>query len=367
MKNSLFISQNVPNTLVKKYNVSQAANNFCLHINELGYFSHHVAIPPANIDQNFQNQIEENTGIEYHLCRVFKHKGIGKAINIILDNIWLYFRILKAPEKNIWFYNVWTGNLLSYLLIHALSFKKVYILLADYNPARYNRWIGKSILWAIRQAKGVVSLSGRCNEVNHNFSCIPGIIPKSKISEQIGNFHRNKCFLLSGTLNKNTGIDLALDVFKNIPEATLFLSGIISDDYKIKVEEICRKYKNIIYKGFFEKHSEYLDLLHSVDFTLSLRDPLSIVNHYNFPSKILETLAYNKIVISTIEYPELNGINYLCAPYDKKRLTTYIENLINTDSKSNTTITACLNNTEILIKKYSEEAWYDVFRSMENK
>ena len=50
-----------------------------------------------------------------------------------------------------------------------------------------------------------------------------------------------------------------------------------------------------------------------------------------------------------------------------KRLTTYIENLINTDSKSNTTITACLNNTEILIKKYSEEAWYDVFRSMENK
>lgn len=105
MKNSLFISQNVPNTLVKKYNVSQAANNFCLHINELGYFSHHVAIPPANIDQNFQNQIEENTGIEYHLCRVFKHKGIGKAINIILDNIWLYFRILKAPEKNICIYN----------------------------------------------------------------------------------------------------------------------------------------------------------------------------------------------------------------------------------------------------------------------
>lgn len=93
MKNSLFISQNVPNTLVKKYNVSQAANNFCLHINELEYFSHHVAIPPANIDQNFQNQIEENTGIEYHLCRVFKHKGIGKTINIILDNIWLYFRI----------------------------------------------------------------------------------------------------------------------------------------------------------------------------------------------------------------------------------------------------------------------------------
>lgn len=94
---------------------------------------------------------------------------------------------------------------------------------------------------------------------------------------------------------------------------------------------------------------------------------MSIVNHYNFPSKILETLAYNKIVISTIEYPELNGVNYLCVPYDKEKLTTYIKNLINTDSKNNTTITACLNNTEILIKKYSEEAWYDVFRSMENK
>ena len=61
------------------------------------------------------------------------------------------------------------------------------------------------------------------------------------------------------------------------------------------------------------------------------------------------------------------GVNYLCVPYDKEKLTTYIKNLINTDSKNNTTITACLNNTEILIKKYSEEAWYDVFRSMENK
>lgn len=36
--NSIFLSQNIPNILVNKYNLSQAANNFCLHINEMNFF-----------------------------------------------------------------------------------------------------------------------------------------------------------------------------------------------------------------------------------------------------------------------------------------------------------------------------------------
>lgn len=106
-------------------------------------------------------------------------------------------------------------------------------------------------------------------------------------------------------------------MFKNIPEAKLYLSGKLDKNNSKIVEEYAHKYPNIIYKGFYEKFDDYIHLLQSIDYTLSLRNPNSPVNHYNFPSKILETLAYNKIVISTVKYPELDKINYIVVPYSE--------------------------------------------------
>ena len=365
MSYSIFISQNVPNSVVKKYNVSQAANNFCLHINELGYFSQHIAVPPANVDGTFVNHTDNELNIEYHLCRKLKHSGIGKKINTILDNLWMYKRVIIAQEHNVWFYNVWTGNLLAYLLLLLLSNKNVYILLADYNPSRYNNIVGKILLWSISKAKGVISLSARCKEVNKEFFSIPGIIPKKKIQKEICPCIGKNTFLLSGTLNENTGLFLALDIFKNLPETKLYLSGFLSEDSKKKVEDICSRYKNIIYKGFFEKYSDYLDFIQSVDITLSLRNPESPVNHYNFPSKILEALACNKVILSTMEYPELTGVNYLVAPYNIESLKIYIEKIITGQKDSE--LERCLDNTDILTEKYSEKAWIEAFKKMESK
>lgn len=365
MQNSIYISQNIPNYLVKRYNLSQAANNFCLHINELGYFSTHIAIPPGNVDGTFKSFKEEETGIEYKLCRPFKHKGIGKAFNLLCDNLWLYWRVLRAKEKNVWFYNVWTGNLQSYILIRFLSSKKCFILLADYNPARYSGKVGKLILNAIKSANGVISLSARCAEVNKNFIGIPGIIPERKINRNKGVFQNNKTFLLSGTLNANTGLNLALEVFKDIPEATLYLSGSLSAENQELVNSYTSKYHNIVYKGFFEHIEDYISFLQSVDYTLSLRDPASPVNHYNFPSKILETLAFNKVVISTIEYKELDGVNYIVLPYELKEFKKGVNNLLHENNSS--LIDKCINNTDILLEKYSEKSWIEAFTKMENK
>ena len=361
--NSIFLSQNIPNILVNKYNLSQAANNFCLHINEMNFFSLHIAIPPGCVDGSFKSFTEKSTGIEYHLCRPFKHQRLGKAINILFDNLWLYHRVSKTKEQNVWFYNVWTGNILSYLLIRFLSHKNTFILLADYNPMRYNNKIGKILLWAIKKAHGVISLSARCYEVNTNFKTIPGIIPDRKINKNPSVFHANKSFLLPGTLNANTGLLLALDVFKNIPEAKLYLSGKLDKNNSKIVEEYAHKYPNIIYKGFYEKFDDYIHLLQSIDYTLSLRNPNSPVNHYNFPSKILETLAYNKIVISTVKYPELDKINYIVVPYSEIDLRESIKKII--DEGESTRIKQCLNNTNILKIKYTETAWIKAFHEME--
>lgn len=360
----LFITQNVPKHLVKRYKVSQAANNFCLNINDLGYFSKHIAIPPANVDGSFLNYQEVETGIEYHLCRFFPHKGIFKIINSVLDNLWLYWRVITAKEKSVWFYNVWTGNLLAYLLVKEISLKKTFILLADYNPSRYSGIIGKLLLWSIKRANGVISLSSRCREVNNNFFSIAGIIPETKIYRGSSVFHNNKSFLLSGTLNENTGLYLALEAFKEIPHATLFLSGELDGINKLRVEEYSRRYKNIIYKGFFDNWGDYLDFLQNVDFVLSLRHPESEVNHYNFPSKILEALVYNKIVISTIDYPELEGIYYLTAPYETIGFVRFITKLMNEDGVD--IVRNSLNNLDVLVCKFSGNAWRIAFDKVEN-
>lgn len=359
----IYISQNVPNAYVKRYNLSQAANNFCLHINNIGLFKRHFAVPPGCVDASFKSFVDGRIGIEYHICRPFRHRGIGKILNILLDNLWLYYRVSKNKEQNIWFYNVWSGNLLSYLFIRFLSLKKTFILLADYNPMRYRNLFGKILLWAIKKADGVISLSARCSEVNTNFKSIPGIIPEISINKSSGVFHSNKAFLLSGTLNANTGLFLALDVFKKIPEAKLYLSGGLDANNLKIVEKYTRQYPNIIYKGFYEDFGEYMKLFHSVDFILSLRDPDSPVNRYNFPSKILETLTYNKIVISTIEYPELNGLNYIVLPYSENELRNSIKQIIVEGESAR--IKLCLNNTGLLRMKYTETVWARTFREIE--
>ena len=193
---------------------------------------------------------------------------------------------------------------------------------------------------------------------------IPGIIPSIKIQKKKGVLHSN-AFLLSGTLNENTGLGLAIEVFKQLPTVQLYMTGILSIDKKQEIEGIEKQCPNIHYLGFMENYQDYLNLLSSVDYVLSLRNPKSPVNTYNFPSKILETLAYNKIVISTIKYPELKGINYIISKYDVNELVTLIKDILS--SKMDDKINSCLDNSSILSQIVTEQAWIKAFEKIENK
>lgn len=364
MKNSIYISQHVPDELVAKYELSQAANNFCKNIVDLDYFSICLSIPPSNVDNKFKPFIDANSHVEYHVCRVFPHKGLFRIVNCILDNLWIYYRLLCLKEHKVWWYNIYSGNLIAYLLSRFLSKNKNFVLLADYNPNRYNNILGKFILSSLKSANGIISLSARCSNVNKNFMSIPGIIPSIKIQKKKGVLHSN-AFLLSGTLNENTGLGLAIEVFKQLPTVQLYMTGILSIDKKQEIEGIEKQCPNIHYLGFMENYQDYLNLLSSVDYVLSLRNPKSPVNTYNFPSKILETLAYNKIVISTIKYPELKGINYIISKYDVNELVTLIKDILS--SKMDDKINSCLDNSSILSQIVTEQAWIKAFEKIENK
>lgn len=359
--NSIYISNLVTIELQNSYKISQASNNFNSHVCELNYFSHHYGLPTTNIGNDFKSFFDAEAGVEFYGVRFFKHVGIGKILNIICENVALYVKILRRDELNVWFYNLWTNTLIVFLLLRFFSTKKTYILLADYNPHRSNKIIDNFILWCHRKANAVLSLSSRCRNTNNKFYSIPGIIPKRNINFIPGTLTGSHNFLFSGTISKDNGIEMAIEVFSKIPKAKLTITGLCSEE----IQKKCAKYKNINCRGYISDYADYLKILNSSDYLLSWRDPSQPVNNYNFPSKILETLAGNRTaVISTIKYEELDGINYFYEEYDEQKLFKLITDIISGDFDSYTQ--QCLNNGKALVEKYSEEIWVKTIKEIEN-
>ena len=361
MNSSIYITNLVTAELQKKYKVSQAGYNFNRHICELKYFSHYYGLPTTDIRNDFKSFLDKEINVEYYGVRLFNHHGIGKALNVLFENIGLYLKIVRRKEKNVWFYNLWTNTLVLFLLLRIFSNKKVYILLADYNPIRCNKIIDGFILWCHHRANAILSLSARCKETNKHFYSIPGIIPIKKINLKAGSLSRTHNFLFAGTISKDNGIEMAIEVFSKIPKAKLTITGLCSEEIQIK----CAKYKNINCRGYISDYKDYLKILNSSDYLISWRDPSQPVHKYNFPSKILETLAGNRTaVISTIKYEELDGINYFYEEYDEQKLFKLITDIISGDFDSYTQ--QCLNNGRALVEKYSEEIWVKTIKEIEN-
>jgi glycosyltransferase involved in cell wall biosynthesis len=352
--NSLFISQIVPDHLVRKLKCSQAANNFCIKIYATGHFQKQISIPPLNVRKKFKEE-DKDRNILYHTYRFFPHVSMLRYINSIIENIWLYCYILKSEQQNIWYYNIFPGNILSYWLLKACSRKHLYVLLADFNPYRYPQLLSKLILLSLKKAKGVISLSRRCNEVNSNFHCIPGIIMSDQIRFTGRPNNIRKKFLLSGTLNKYLGLFLAIDSFKLIPDVELIISGYINASDKLLLKDC----DNIKYTGFIDSYTEYCEILNQADFILSFRDPDATVNFYNFPSKILEALSLNIPVISTIKYPELEGVNYLYVEYDVNSIVRLIKKIVKGE------IEILNNSIEVIENTFSEKVWTAKFNELE--
>lgn len=363
MNDRIFVFQNVPIEYVAKYKLSQAANNFCDKIVQLNCFSSYLSVPPSSVDHTFKSFYDKKTHIKYHVVRLFTHKRFGKFFNCLLDNLWIYQKILFSKEQKVWWYNVYSGNVVAFILVRFFSLKKNFILIADYNPDRYNFILRKILLNNIHSARGVLSLSARCSDLNQNFISIAGILLGNKIQRVNTSPTVNNRFLLSGTLNKNTGLDLAVKAFKCIPKAELILTGFMGESEKSWIKSVMINYPNIRYVGFISNYSEYLKLLSSIGVVLSLRNPSVEVNRYNFPSKILETLGYGIPIISTIEYPELSGVNYIHSDYDERDLCKIIEDIIS--GKMYAEMNKCQNNANILRAKFSEKAWIQAFDKIE--
>ena len=102
--------------------------------------------------------------------------------------------------------------------------------------------------------------------------------------------------------------------------------------------------------------------MHKCTFVLSTRDPKSPENQCNFPSKIIESLLHNRIVISTIEYEQLKGVKYF---YSTSQMPLFIDNIREIASMPCDLLMTYANQGYKVSELFSTKVWNDTIKEIE--
>lgn len=310
----IFLTHTVPKDMVLKYKLSMAACNFSHNLMDGGIFDKTYSVLPTFV----RGKVEMFDGLVYSSLR---EHGILGRLAPVMENIKLFRQI---PRKaSIWYYNC---NILNATLIVLLKLFKPSVrqqmIILDYTPS--NRPIERFFLWLINHMDGTIRLADSPLFTTRNSVCLPGVVPAGSLQYPSVTVVKKE-FLISGALGDNIAmLPLLLDVFSQLPDLTLHITGKAPDTDLIG--KYTGKYGNIIYHGMVS-YEEYLRILHETPFLLSTRNPKYLENQCNFPSKIIEALLHNRIIVSTLHYEQLNGIRYLEVPSDKEGLKMNLQKI----------------------------------------
>lgn len=343
-----FITNCVPPTDIIRLMASQAANNFCFNLVENNCFDKAFSILPISYRIN---NIDDKTFIYY------SNKGNGtlsKLLSQLKNSIDLANRTKDSDV--IWFYNISKTSMLVYILLRYIYRKKVLVILADHTPGNKKISYQNFLEWLIRRSFGILSLSSRTTIRHENFAVLPGIIPKSQINYTKKVFNQSLKFLFSGTLSPVTGFEMALKVFSKISNAELYISG------NGNFPKEYMRFNNIHFMGLMD-YEEYKKMYDKVDICLNFRNPYLLENQNNFPSKVLEYFSNNKVVISTVDYPEIKGAKYIVCKYDEDALIEVINKLLSQSFKN---LEQYTDNTDFIKDNLSEDVWKKTFNLLEN-
>jgi glycosyltransferase involved in cell wall biosynthesis len=341
----------VPKDLVHIIGTPQASNNFVSILIKANCFDKIFSIVPLSY---YDNRITSNDDMIFFQGKPTK-STIKRIYYYILNS--LKFVVKTKKNDSIWFYNLCTTNALAYILLKFIIFRKVYIIALDldYPPINFLS-IQNIIVSLLKMSNGVIFLSNRTILKHKKMLNIAGIIDKSKIQPLKIKNNKDFLFLFSGSLRPYTGFDMIIDVFKELPNCKLILTGLSNSEISS-----LSKFPNINYLGYLP-YDKYLRLYDQVDICFSLRNPDFPENANNFPSKILEYFCYNKIVISTIKYPELDAFNYFSVEYSKDAIKKAILNICLMDKKD---LYKYRDNQKNLISHFSAEKWIQGFKELE--
>ena len=194
-----------------------------------------------------------------------------------------------------------------------------------------------------------------------NSECLAGVTPlKKPMAPEITRIE--KSFLISGALYESiSSLPLLLETFKKLPDCTLHITGAGFDEATI--QKYCNKYSNIIYHGLLS-YEKYLELLHSIVFLLSTRQPDYPDNECNFPSKMIESLLHNRIVISTIDYVQIQDLKYIKVSNIPHKFENDIKKIC---EMSETELLNYANQSNTVFNKFNPIQWNEIMHKIENK
>ena len=312
------------------------------------------SILPAYV--NGKKDFTNKEGVEY-IYSSLRNNGISKKVAPIKENFTLFHKIEKG--SSVWLYNLSTLNVWLVLLLRLFKpTVKINVIVLDFTPgAKHNNFFLK----LINKCHGRILLANSPLFNKENSAILPGVTPENNIDyPKVVDIKKE--FLISGVLSKNISMmPMLLEAFSKMSEYILHITGITDNDAVIK--EYANKYKNIIYHGCVP-YNEYLEILHSTPFLLSTRNPEYPENQCNFPSKIIEALLHNRIIVSTLHYDQLNGVKYFEVPANTHGFIKAIERIANLDEKD---LLPYANQSQLVKEMFNTNIWCKAIVDLEQQ
>ena len=350
----IFISHIAPKDKILEYKLSSAACNFSYNLMSGGVFDKVYSILPVYVQgkKDFPNTDD----IEYIYSSWRCGNRILRKLAAIHENITLFRKIERG--SSIWLYNMTMLNV--WLVILLRCFKpsvRVNVIVLDFTPGdKYSKFF----LQQINKCHGRILLANSSLFNKTNSAILPGVTPLVEGIEYpiVSNIKND--FLLSGVLSENIAmLSMVLSAFSRLKNCTLHITGMIEDDALIR--EYASKYPNIIYHGRLS-FKDYLQLMGNTPFLLSTRNPAFPENQCNFPSKIIEALLHNRIVVSTLHYPQLDGINYFEVSHD---IDDFVKDIEIITSLPEDLLITYANQSDVVAKRFSTEVWNETMKRIE--
>ena len=347
----IFITHTVPRDKALRYRLSIAACNFCHNLLEAGVFEQTYAVLPSFVS----GEVDNFPGLIYSS---FWRKRWLNRLAPVVENVKLFCCI--PCDASVWYYNCTILNATLIVLLRLFKPKvKQQMIILDYTPSRNP--IDRFFLWLTNHMHGTIRLADSQLFTVRNSICVPGVVPLDSPQCPIVTELKEE-FLISGALGDNIAmLPMLLEAFSRLPKLTLHITGQAPDPKLI--EQYTRKYTNIIYHGMVS-YDEYLHILHNTPFLLSTRNPNAPENQCNFPSKIIEALLHNRIIVSTIHYPQLEGIKYFEVGADLASFINDIQEVISLPAKD---LLSYANQGEVVRHRFSVNVWRNAMQEIENK
>lgn len=347
----IFLTHIVPKDKILEYNLSVAACNFSHTLIDGQAFDEVYSILPTFVCK----KIAPFKGLVRSSLR---NVPVLNKLAPIWENICLFFQIPR--KSSVWYYNctILNATLIVLLKLFKPSVRQNMILL-DYTPS--TKLLDRFYLRLSNKMSGTICLANSSLFTCRNSECLPGVVPLSTANyPRVESF--SKHFLISGALGDNIAmLPLLLETFSQLPDMTLHITGKAPNP--VLVRRYTDRCDNIIYHGIVP-YDDYLYLLHSVPFLLSTRNPEAPENQCNFPSKIIEALLHNRVVISTLHYEQLKGIRCVEVPSDPQAFKDALQRI---GAMPLQTLMEYANQSEAVKRRFGVEVWKKTMEQIEKR